>query len=307
MKVFTLFRVFILWCALTVGATGFAQGLTTLSNGEVADADDINDNFSLLNSRLQNVENMDFGFVGNNIQAYKLVQVDCSLNPAALSQAWEANYATSQIKFLINGRCEWPEPDADVGFSGKSVIISGVVEGANVCPDLLPSVDATALTISYGSLWLYCVQFDSNTIIAAYAHGYIRLENISNSAPEQTITVYARNNSTMRVFGTTQLSNVLVQGGSHVNFRPGAASSIQSLELHAASTLWCVQCSGDINLLKIRDGSDASFAPSGSGLNVTTLDAAQGARISVNTAYGADLLIENETLSDNAVVYRRSE
>jgi hypothetical protein len=303
MKAANLLKVFA-WCfALMAVNPSFAEGLITFSNGEIADADEINNNFSVLNSRLNNVENMNFGFVGDNIQAYKLLQVDCSENAAALSQAWEANYATNQIKFVINGRCEWPYPD--VGFSGKSVIISGAAEAAE-CPAVLPSIEATSLGISYGGLWLQCVKFESNTFIAAYANGYIRLENITKTTSDQTITVWIRNNSTLRVFGAIQLNDVRAEGGSHVNLRPYAAPSIESLQLLASSTLWCNGCSGDISLLKLRDGSDASFTPAGSGLNVTTLDAAQGARISVNAVNG-DMVIAKEILTENAIVYRRSE
>jgi hypothetical protein len=285
----------------------FAQDLITFSNGESADADEVNNNFSVLNSRLNNVENMNFGFVGDNIQAYKLVQVDCSADAAALTKANEANYATTQIKFLITGRCEWSYPD--VGFSGKSVIISGKAEDGAECPAVLPSIasiEATSLEIAYGGLWLQCLEFDSDTSINSYANGYVRLENVTKTTPDQTITVRIRNNSTLRVFGTTQLSDVQAAGGSHVTFRPYAAPSIEKLQLLASSTFWCNYCSGDISLFKLRDGSDASATPFGSGLNVTTLDAAQGARISVNTVY-ADMVIAKEILTENAIVYRRSE
>lgn len=91
-----------------------------------------------------------------------------------------------------------------------------------------------------------------------------------------------------------------------MTFRPYAAPSIEKLQLLASSTFWCNYCSGDISLFKLRDGSDASATPFGSGLNVTTLDAAQGARISVNTVY-ADMVIAKEILTENAIVYRRSE
>ena len=305
MKVAALLKALI-WCStLTTTNLGFAQGLITFSNGEIADADEINNNFSALDSRLNNIEDMNFGFVGNNIQAYKLVQVDCSADAAALTKANEANYATTHIKFLINGRCDWPNPP-DVGFSGKSVIISGRAEDTLECPDVLPSIEATPHGIAYGGLWFECVQFDGDVFIAAYANGYIRLGNISTATSDQTITVWLRNNSTLRVFGPAQLDTVRAWGGSHVTLRMDAATSIGSLDLYASSTLWCNFCFGNINRLTMRDGSDASFAPSGSGLNVKTLDAAQGARISVNAVNG-DVVIANETLTENATVYRRSE
>ena len=305
MKVASVLKVFA-WCfALITVNPSFAQGLITFSNGEIADADEINSNFSALDSRLNEVEDMNFGFVGNNIQAYKLVQVDCAADAAALTKAWEANYATNQIKFLINGRCDFPYPN--VGFSGKSVIIEGQPEGTLECPDVLPSiVSPSGLGIAYGALWLNCVKLDGDTFIAAYANGYIRLGNISTVTSDQTITVWVRNNSTLRVFGTAQLDTVRAEGGSHVTLRGDEATSIGSLNLYASSTLWCNFCFGNINRLTMRDGSDASFNPSGSGLNITTLDAAQGARISVNAVNG-DVVIENEILAENATVYRRSE
>jgi len=305
MKVASVLKVFA-WCfALITVNPSFAQGLITFSNGEIADADEINSNFSALDSRLNEVEDMNFGFVGNSIQAYKLVQVDCAADAAALTKAWEANYATNQIKFLINGRCDFPYPN--VGFSGKSVIIEGQPEGTLECPDVLPSiVSPSGLGIAYGALWLNCVKLDGDTFIAAYANGYIRLGNISTVTSDQTITVWVRNNSTLRVFGTAQLDTVRAEGGSHVTLRGDEATSIGSLNLYASSTLWCNFCFGNINRLTMRDGSDASFNPSGSGLNITTLDAAQGARISVNAVNG-DVVIENEILAENATVYRRSE
>ena len=304
MKVASVLKVFA-WCfALITVNPSFAQGLITFSNGEIADADEINSNFSALDSRLNEVEDMNFGFVGNSIQAYKLVQVDCAADAAALTKAWEANYATNQIKFLINGRCEWPYPD--VGFSGKSVIIGGQPEGTLECPDELPSIEAAPHAIAYGGLWFECVQFDGDVFIAAYANGYIRLGNISTVTSDQTITVLLRNNSTLRVFGTAQLDTVRAEGGSHVTLRMSEATSIGSLNLYASSTLWCNFCFGNINRLTMRDGSDASFNPSGSGLNITTLDAAQGARISVNAVNG-DVVIADEILAENATVYRRSE
>lgn len=294
----------LIWCsALTATNLGFAQGLTTFSNGETADADEINNNFSALDSRLNNIEDMNFGFVGNNIQAYKLVQVDCSEDAGALNQANAANYATNQIKFLINGRCDWTYPD--VGLSGKSVIISGSAEDTLECPDVLPSIGAVSIDLSYGKLWLDCIQFDSDTVIAAYANGYLRLGNISTATSDKTISVWLRNNSTLRVFGPAQLDTVRAWGGSHVTLRPdGGSTSIGSLDLYASSTLWCNWCFGNITKLTMRDGSDASLAPNGSGLNITTLDAAQGARISVS-AFNGDVVIAEEILTENATVYRR--
>ena len=314
MKAVNVLKVFA-WCfALITVNPSFAQGLITFSNGEIADADEINSNFSALDSRLNEVEDMNFGFVGNNIQAYKLVQVDCAADAAALTKAWEANYATNQIKFLINGRCDFPYPN--VGFSGKSVIIEGQPEGTLECPDVLPSiVSPSGLDIAYGALWLNCVKLDGDTFIAAYANGYIRLGNISTAASDQTITVWLRNNSTLRVFGPVQLDNVRAWGGSQVTLEPVQASAsapvtvappIESLQLYASSTLWCNGCSGNVTTLTMRGGSDASFVPRSPGLNVTTLDAAQGARISVNAVNG-DVVIENEILAENATVYRRSE
>ena len=113
-------------CCLVVAVADLcaAQGLTTFRNGDVADADEINGNFSALDSRLQNLESVDAGTAATQFGVFKVVSVDCSENAAALVEAYDAIYQTSHIHFIVSGRCDGPD-GRGVGQLGKHIMITG--------------------------------------------------------------------------------------------------------------------------------------------------------------------------------------
>lgn len=301
-----LFRVLICCFGLAAADLCAAQSLTTFRNGDVADADEINGNFSALDSRLQNLESVDAGTAATQFGVFKVVSVDCSENAAALVEAYEAIYQTSHIHFIVSGRCDGPD-GRGVGQLGKHYMITGGELGFP-CPTPLPSISNEAsvvLDATAGSLFLECLQFDSSVSISSFANGYIRLQNISVAQSAQTITTFVRSNSTLRVFGSVQLDTVRARGNSQVFLHTQFTNSIGSLQLSSSSSLWCYVCGGSIDSLTMRDGSDASLAPGTSDFTITTLDAAQESRVFINTTFGKNVSIANENLIENSVVYRR--
>jgi hypothetical protein len=307
MKPALLLRTLTCCFALVVTDLCAAQSLTTFRNGDVADAEEINSNFSALDSRLQNLESVDAGTAATQFGVFKVVSVDCSENAAALVEAYDAIYQTSHIHFIVSGRCDGPD-GRGVGQLGKHYMITGGELGFP-CPTPLPSISNEASVIldaTAGSLFLECLQFDSSVFISSFANGYIRLQNISVAQSEQTITIDVRSNSTLRVFRSVQLDSVRARGNSQVFLHAQFTDSIDSLRLLHSSSLWCFFCGGDINSLRMREGSVASLVPGTSDLSVTTLDAGQESRVFINTAQ-KDVSIANENLIENSVVYRRSE
>ena len=99
-----------------------------------AKAAEVNENFDVLNTRLNELENL--VQPGNERQLD--LDVDCTENPAALNEAYLENWHTKNITFSIKGSCfgdiDTPrvEGDPEVQVHGQVIGISGADETAQI-------------------------------------------------------------------------------------------------------------------------------------------------------------------------------
>jgi len=99
-----------------------AQELHTFSNGEVADAEKINENFRTLEEEfglLSSAIPIGIGAVFDE-EGYAVVSVDCTSNPSAFADAARENQRVSKVHFKVSGSCS-----GFTNLTDQVVIISG--------------------------------------------------------------------------------------------------------------------------------------------------------------------------------------
>ena len=113
-----LFASFLMISATLVSA----EELHTFSNGEVADAEKINENFRTLEEEfglLSSAIPIGIGAVFDE-EGYAVVSVDCTSNPSAFADAARENQRVSKVHFKVSGSCS-----GFINLTDQVVIISG--------------------------------------------------------------------------------------------------------------------------------------------------------------------------------------
>ena len=156
-----------------------AQELVEFENGKVADADDINGNFDLLESQIDELSaQLKPGFDGST-QVY---EVDCAENPEALQEVVNDGVsANAQLQISINGSCN---TEGLFTVVGQRLIIFG----DNPDEDKLVSTAATwAVAFSIGEIRLFnlsVVKYPGNRSgLYAWRGGILYLGNVNVEAP----------------------------------------------------------------------------------------------------------------------------
>ena len=130
-----------------------AQELHTFSNGEVADAEKINENFRILEE--------EFGLLSSAIpsgigavfdeEGYAVVSVDCTSNTDAFADAAEENRRVSKVHFKVSGSCA-----GYINLTNQVIIISGTdTDGACSTP-----AELSGLRVRQGVALINCADVD---------------------------------------------------------------------------------------------------------------------------------------------------
>lgn len=134
--------------SLALSSRVAGQTLNVFKNGATADADEINANFSLLDSQFKDLESrLSLGFDGS----FQSIEVDCSSDSSALETALAGVSKNAALALYVSGHCSVRSVRAD---RGQMIYVIG----SNPAQDKL---------VAYGGFWS-----------PIFSEGYIYLANI---------------------------------------------------------------------------------------------------------------------------------
>ena len=314
----------ILACSVFVNA----QELNTFSNGEVADADKINENFQLLSDDVEDLLSWQEQQLGKAFSPddraliqFHAVDVDCDEDPGALDDAMQFDFIEfDRLRLNIRGKCISGSNILSGGLSYRHIWLAGEGSYDTECSNsttlqLADGVSGGFLQVgtAAGSLWLSCLTFDApnGTYVFSYGHGYVRFENgVRTKGAAQQLKVILRENSTFRTFKTNRIDELEVRNNSLAYFQtPRASVDIGNLILRGGSMFTCRFCTdGSIESAQLRHGSKMTFmsTPSGASIQIDSLDAAQRSEVNIEKYTPnaeIDISISQQTLIEDSVIF----
>ncbi|AFV87031.1 hypothetical protein [Alteromonas mediterranea] len=249
-----------------------------------AKAAEVNENFDFLNSRLNGLENSSLS-EGSGTQEF---DVDCTENPAALSEAYLANKFTQNISFLIVGSCYGDitvprvEGEAAAQVHGQVIFITGADESATLVDnDLTGNINLWA---SFGGgLYLRDLAVvTSGGIPVAFSrngHGSVINVTISRSDGEAYAGVYVQEG------GQVYLGDVVING-----FESGIAGRNGAV----------IRSVGDISITDVNTGISMQNSSFRGANNISISAANQALELNVKSTWqgwGANLSIAQGNVS----------
>lgn len=319
-------RLICLSLVLACSVLANAQELNTFSNGEVADADKINENFQLLSDDVEDLLSWQEQQLGKAFSPddraliqFHAVDVDCDEDPGALDDAMQFDFIEfDRLRLNIRGNCLIR--NGDIGaFSYRHIWLAGEGSYDTECSNsttlqLADGVGGGFLQVgtAAGSLWLSCLTFDAPyTYVWSYGHGYVRFENgVRTKGAAQQLKVILRENSTFRTFKTNRIDELEVRNNSLAYFQtPRASVDIGNLILRGGSMFTCRNCTdGSIESAQLRHGSKMTFmgTPSGASIQIDSLDAAQRSEVNIEKYTPnseVDISISQQTLIEDSVIF----
>ena len=255
-----------------------AQTLHTFENGEVADAQKINENFNALLEPFQ-------GYSADN--PYKNVTVDCTLNANALSEQWDSLAVYDRLEVEILGECLW---EAQSTIEDRSVHFRGPQISTTECPANGGSalrMEAGRFGVRAASLYLSCIELrrEAEAIsIYGFANAYIALYPGFSIAEPDKLNIRIRHNSTVRTYTAIDIETLFIERSSAVQMYGKVLGvpiplDINRLLVSTSSIFDCGNCQGGtVNDLTVRRGSVASISFPEQTLNINALLVAEGSR-----------------------------
>lgn len=255
---------------------GFTQDLVEFENGQLANADDINSNFQVLNDKLKMV--FDDPAERENQWNQLYIDVDCSEDQYALQTAFSENLYKDRIAFVIEGVCVF---DQALDIASRFISFEGETnaDGATCVspkPQLITGADVEGeqtdiLVNNSGNLLLSCVTLgdadrsDGRAVVQAFANSMIRMDRVVES-PTGNLVVNVRQASLFRY-----LAYNYEQGFTgELYSRMGKAeiygtNDIRTLVLDNGAKFNCLVCGGDIASATLTGGSEmyirAAYGP----------------------------------------------
>ncbi len=234
-----------------------AQELHTFTNGEVADAEKMNQNFKALSDELATLsgalklEGMSGGYI----------EVDCSADANALSKIIDSEPTARLNRVFIGvtgGNCNFP---SDALYDGRSIGIQATLEGL----ELIFPTDNQFLTVRDGHLYLSGFVLNEVSQIYLYQHASLHLFDVSfidsgSSRP----TIRVRSNSLLRLSDSFESANSSVRPDIYVTNAELRLSNyvkttvFGNVDLAMNSTFWCKSCQIDAETLKLDTNSSFS-------------------------------------------------
>lgn len=249
-----------------------------------AKAAEVNENFDFLNSRLNGLENSSL----SGDSGTQEFEVDCTENPAALSEAYLANRFIENVGFLITGSCYGDitvprvEGEAAAQVHGQVIFITGADESATLIDnDLTGNINLWA---SFGGgLYLRDLAVvTSGGIPVGFSrngHGSVINVSISRSDGEAYAGVFVQEG------GQVYLGDVAING-----FEAGIAARNGAV----------IRSVGDISIANVNTGislQNSSFRGS-NNINISAADQALQLEVkSTWQGWGANLSIAQGNLS----------
>ena len=237
-----------------------AQELHMFSNGEVADADKINENFEVLSQQVATL----YDPVEARYNQWQQVEidVDCNADSFAFEKAYKESLNKNRLVFRLNGQCLFND---SLRVAGRFISISGAVdeEATGTCVAPKPKLitrygEENARTDIFvnnmGALRLNCLSLGTNErgdgvgVVSGYANSLIRMDREVQATENGSLDVVLRNGSLFRYLGYqagqgfegrifSNMGRVELLGENH---------QIDYLSLKASSIFNCYGCGGAI-------------------------------------------------------------
>ena len=232
-----------------------AQELHTFKNGEVADAEKVNQNFTALADELATLS----GALTLEAMETGEILVDCSTDADALSKIVDSEPATrlNQLYIVVTGgNCNFP---LGVDYAARSIFI--VASASQEGLELIFPTDKS-LSVRNGHLVLQGFVLNKVSSIYLFQYASLQLENVSftdSGSPRPRILV--RSNSLLRLFNSFESANSSVRPDIYVTnseFRilnSSKTSVLGNVDLAMNATFWCRYCQIDAEALRLDTNS----------------------------------------------------
>ena len=253
----------------------YAQDLVEFENGQVANADDINTNFQILNDNLATVYDDPSNRENQWHRLY--IDVDCTEDSSALETAYTETLNKDRLVFSITGTCVFQDA---LDIAARYISITGpLTEDYSDCATPMPVLvtqgglesdyGTNILVNNSGSLNLNCITLgdperdDGSALVQAFANSMIRMDRIVEAVDGGILTVNVRQAGLFRYLGYGQdhgFSGALYSrmGKSELY---GGATNISFLVLRNGSKFNCHVCGGSLDFVALEDGSSMYFRP----------------------------------------------
>ncbi len=312
-------RIFAALLILTLPLITSAQGLVQFTNGQVADANEINANFQSLETRLADIEALTtqlhyyelHGLVGG----WQVKTVDCSEDPSALDNS-EILEDNDRLRIRLIGTCDL---DQNFLLTGQKLLLDGGSEndtGANCSdiatirfPDRGESQSLTFTLNSSSVLYLKCVTLDARdgVLISAFSNSYIRTEyGVSVPRGDMRISVTAQ--SLFRTFHPPNIASLSIGRSSSAEIYTSDEIELSTVYVTQMSNFFCRVCARTyINALVLSESSSAYFRPTANVLRIGSLEARQGSSVIFPDNDCNNLSVDIITLRSNSSIYQGSD
>ncbi len=236
-----------------------AQQIVEFQNGQVADANDVNANFSLLKERLDTL----YEPVNSRLVQWQLapIAVDCSADPYAFQTAYSQSLNKDRLSFQLQGQCLY---EGTLGVAGRLIAISGGVAADDqscvaplpqlVTQTVVPDAGTNIIVNNLGALIMGCLTIgdseraNGDALVQAYGNSLVRMDR-EVSSPTGALRVSVRNGSLFRYLGYTDTQGF--KGSLNADLGNaelvGADHAISQLTLANSATLNCPACGGSIS------------------------------------------------------------
>jgi len=233
-----------------------AQELHTFKNGEVADAEKVNQNFTALADELATLS----GALTLEAMETGEILVDCSTDANALSKIVDSEPATrlNQLYIVVTGgNCNFP---LGVDYAARSIVI--VASASQEGLELIFPTDNQVLSVKNGHLLLQGFVLNKVSSIYLYQYASLQLENVSftdSGSPRPRILV--RSNSLLRLFNSFESANSRVRPDIYVTnsefqiLNSSKTSVLGNVDLAMNATFWCRYCQIDAEALRLDTNS----------------------------------------------------
>ena len=233
-----------------------AQELHTFKNGEVADAEKVNQNFTALADELATLS----GALTLEAMETGEILVDCSTDADALSKIVDSEPATrlNQLDIVVTGgNCNFP---LGVDYAARSIFI--VASASQEGLELVFPTDNQVLNVKNGHLYLEGFVLNEVSSITLWQHASLQLTNVSftdSGSPRPRIRV--RSNSLLRLYDSFESANSSVRPDIYVTnseFRllnPSKTAVLGNVDLAMNATFWCRYCQIDAEALRLDTNS----------------------------------------------------
>ena len=243
----------------------YAQDLVEFENGQVANADDINTNFQILNDNLATVYDDPSNRENQWHRLY--IDVDCTEDSSALETAYTETLNKDRLVFSITGTCVFQDA---LDIAARYISITGpLTEDYSDCATPMPVLvtqgglesdyGTNILVNNSGSLNLNCITLgdperdDGSALVQAFANSMIRMDRIVEAVDGGILTVNVRQAGLFRYLGYGQdhgFSGALYSrmGKSELY---GGATNISFLVLRNGSKFNCHVCGGSLDFVAL--------------------------------------------------------